>query len=231
MADGRWGVFPLDINPLILSTPSVYRSPLLAISLPRQRQGVLLVMPRLTYSAILAAAMLTTTVISVPVEQHRSPSKHNLLGFDADYVHISSANDVAPKIVTHHAQTLHASVNPSHNLTAPSSRGSMHHKRTNGPDDRYEFTSQTAYPWRIVGKIQWSNGVFCSGSLIGPRHVLTAHHCVPTDGSSVTFSPGFDNGPGPAGSARVTAAVTTEGCGDGDCVSTIQLLQGISLVD
>lgn len=178
-----------------------------------------LIMPRLRCSVILAAAILTSTVYGVPVEQRSKPTTSNLLGFDSDYIHISSANDIAPQIVTHNAQILHASVNPSHNLTAPSYRGTMHHKRTNGPDDRYEFTDQSDYPWRIVGKIQWSSGVFCSGSLIGPRHVLTAHHCVPTDGSSVTFSPGFDNSPGPAGSAQVTTAVTTEGCGDGDCVS------------
>ncbi|KAF2164180.1 hypothetical protein M409DRAFT_25526 [Zasmidium cellare ATCC 36951] len=167
----------------------------------------------------MAAAMLISVAYSIPVEQRTNPSTTNLLGFDPDYVHVSSANDVAPQIVTQHAQTLHTLINPSHNLTAPSSRGTAHQRRTNGPDDRYEFTDQSDYPWRIVGKIQWSSGVFCSGSLIGPRHVLTAHHCVPTDGSSVTFSPGFDNGPGPVGSAQVTTAVTTEGCGDGDCVT------------
>ncbi|KAI1805106.1 trypsin-like cysteine/serine peptidase domain-containing protein [Daldinia bambusicola] len=47
-----------------------------------------------------------------------------------------------------------------------------------------------------MGKIQWSNGVYCSGALIGSRHVATAKHCAPLDnpGVSVRFMPAYYDG-------------------------------------
>ncbi|OTB18711.1 hypothetical protein K445DRAFT_314569 [Daldinia sp. EC12] len=47
-----------------------------------------------------------------------------------------------------------------------------------------------------MGKIQWSTGVFCSGALIGPRHVATAKHCAPLNnpGVSVRFMPAYYDG-------------------------------------
>jgi V8-like Glu-specific endopeptidase len=62
-----------------------------------------------------------------------------------------------------------------------------------GTDDRYHDDDPT-FPSRSVGRIVWTNGVFCSGALVGPRHVLTAKHCAIDDGSEATFEPGYDNG-------------------------------------
>ncbi|KAI1464468.1 uncharacterized protein F4812DRAFT_452853 [Daldinia caldariorum] len=47
-----------------------------------------------------------------------------------------------------------------------------------------------------MGKIQWSNGVYCSGALIGSRHVATAKHCAPLNnpGVSVRFMPAYYDG-------------------------------------
>ncbi|KAF7186434.1 Glutamyl endopeptidase [Pseudocercospora fuligena] len=76
-----------------------------------------------------------------------------------------------------------------------------------GNDDRYLFNNNS-YPFNAVGKLQWSNGeyrptlsalviclqdvgVFCSGALVGPRHILTAKHCI-VSGATGTFSPGYD---------------------------------------
>lgn len=85
-----------------------------------------------------------------------------------------------------------------------------------GKDDR-KLWNKPYYPFNTVGKLQWSNGVFCSGALVGPRHVLTAKHCV-IEKATAKFSPGFDNG-APFGSGRVVRAVITgtppagPGCG------------------
>ncbi|KAK7753421.1 hypothetical protein SLS62_004712 [Diatrype stigma] len=62
-------------------------------------------------------------------------------------------------------------------------------------DDRVLWTDRS-YPFSTMGKIQWSNGVYCSGALIGPRHVATAKHCAPQDnqGVSLRFMPAYYDG-------------------------------------
>ncbi|KAI0387828.1 trypsin-like serine protease [Hypomontagnella monticulosa] len=64
-----------------------------------------------------------------------------------------------------------------------------------GEDNRVLWTDKS-YPYSAMGKIQWSNGVFCSGALIGPRHVATAKHCAPLNdpGVSLRFMPAFYDG-------------------------------------
>jgi V8-like Glu-specific endopeptidase len=44
------------------------------------------------------------------------------------------------------------------------------------PDGRYNFNDNT-YPWRTMGKVSNANG-WCAGTLVGPRHLLTASHCI-----------------------------------------------------
>ncbi|KXJ89977.1 trypsin-like cysteine/serine peptidase domain-containing protein [Microdochium bolleyi] len=86
-----------------------------------------------------------------------------------------------------------------------------------GNDDRQAWTDGN-YPYSSIGKIQWSNGVWCTGTLVGPRHVLTARHCTPINGEqvSIRFSPFFFDGETRYPGSQVTNIIWT-GARDNDC--------------
>ncbi|KAJ1328919.1 glutamyl endopeptidase [Microdochium nivale] len=64
-----------------------------------------------------------------------------------------------------------------------------------GGDDRVDWTNSD-YPYSAIGRLTWSNGIICTGTLVGPRHMITARHCTPKPGEnfSVRFSPFFFDG-------------------------------------
>lgn len=82
--------------------------------------------------------------------------------------------------------------------------------RSGGVDSRVVLNKpSTVFPWRTIGCFQYGdNECRCTGTLIGPRHMITAGHCINTAGtsnwSSPTIIPAAD-GPGnaPYGSSTI----------------------------
>lgn len=75
------------------------------------------------------------------------------------------------------------------------------------PDDRYTF-NDTAFPWCTTGRVETSSGGWASGTMVGPRHLLTCSHAIqwinppnPFVAGWVKFTPSYFDGSEPFGSA------------------------------
>ncbi|ABS49448.1 MULTISPECIES: trypsin-like serine peptidase [Yersinia pseudotuberculosis complex] len=49
-----------------------------------------------------------------------------------------------------------------------------------GKDDRTAVTNSRQWPWEAIGQVETTSGNLCTATLISPRLVLTAGHCVLT---------------------------------------------------
>jgi glutamyl endopeptidase len=81
-----------------------------------------------------------------------------------------------------------------------------------GADQRTRVFNTTAFPWRTMGRI----ALGCTGTLIGPRHVLTAGHCVyntDTDRyyNNINFTPAQNGSSKPYGVKAWSKAIAPQG--------------------
>ncbi|EXF79301.1 hypothetical protein CFIO01_02036 [Colletotrichum fioriniae PJ7] len=132
------------------------------------------------------------------------------IGFDATAARRVPADAPVPKIAVVDAAEITGNVTEASPFTPSGAALEEVAKRfIVGVDNRHLWTDPN-YPFHSVGKLQWSNGVFCSAALIGPRHILSAKHCNPDPPIPGSFYPGFDNG-ARFGSAQITNGLFTYG--------------------
>ena len=57
---------------------------------------------------------------------------------------------------------------------------------SNGVDTRTMLTATTGWPWRTISQFRYGNKdeSRCTGTLIGPRHLITAAHCINEKGTN-----------------------------------------------
>ncbi len=83
-----------------------------------------------------------------------------------------------------------------------------------GEDSRDRIYDTSLTPWRMIGQIESGSGG-CTGTLVGPRHVLTAGHCVYDSvakqwlTNGMVFNPGRDENNKPFANSNVERAYTT----------------------
>ncbi|EOO02140.1 putative v8-like glu-specific endopeptidase protein [Phaeoacremonium minimum UCRPA7] len=87
-------------------------------------------------------------------------------------------------------------VNVSSTVTARSAGKIAHEKRIIGTDERY-YQSSSAYPFGSIGRLYMpvtGGYAWCTGTLVGPRLMASARHCIDSDAQYFLFEPGYNNG-------------------------------------
>lgn len=156
-------------------------------------------MVRLNVFAASAVLSFGSVAFAAPTAgEHSIPTPIDFgqpIGFDptfASFPKAANVEKVIPEIVT-----LSLSGQQSNFTDFPPSEAgppeSTKRAILGGVDNRVLWPNRD-YPYRAMGRIQFSNGGWCSGALIGSRHVVTARHCIPAEGVSARFQPAFYDG-------------------------------------
>lgn len=89
------------------------------------------------------------------------------------------------------------SANASSAATTRSIRASTaNEKRIIGADERY-YQASSAYPFGSMGRLYMpvqGGYAWCSGTLVGPRLMASARHCIVEEAQYFQFQPGYNNG-------------------------------------
>lgn len=109
---------------------------------------------------------------------------------------IASIDDgLIPQFVTLDAEILRSVVESNITEVPPSDFGDAAQGKRGiigGTDNRVKWTDRN-FPYSPIGRIQFG-GIWCSATLVGPRHVATALHCIPEQGTPITFQPAYAGG-------------------------------------
>ncbi|KAE9570039.1 hypothetical protein CGMCC3_g13902 [Colletotrichum fructicola] len=167
-------------------------------------------MVRFTVSAAAAVLAFCSQINATPVNVRQEEEVHPI-GFDESFARRFPAGAAVPKVQTLNIDELvHNSTEAPGFTPFPSETeaGEVDKRFIIGADDRHLWNDPN-YPFIAVGRLLFSNGVFCSGAMIGPRLVLTARHCY-VEGVPGVFAPGYDNG-NRYGEAQLTNVLFTTG--------------------
>ncbi|KAM7213795.1 Trypsin-like cysteine/serine peptidase domain containing protein [Rhypophila decipiens] len=117
-----------------------------------------------------------------------------------------SATQIAPFL-----NKANAPFSPNSSLSARDSEEASHRLTSRtivGADNRVLWPSPD-YPYSAVGKLTFSSGPACTGTMIGRRHVATAKQCLPSLSSpwSAHFAPSYYDGERLGGSNAIAVFI------------------------
>lgn len=159
----------------------------------------------LIQNALATAVLLVLCPISwaqTLIPEAPAPEDWDASAFDGEEPPIPEIIELTPEDMSMYAQRLadegiNSTFAPAHPAFAFMGEGddeaNIWGRAIYGTDDRVLHTDTSTYPFSAIGRVQRQEGSTCTGSLIGPRHVLTARHCY-RDGQWIKFAPGYFDG-------------------------------------
>lgn len=165
-------------------------------------------MVRITASLAAAVLAFTPAALGSPVSRApKTPVFDDLVFHDKSPRLFSTASQAVSEFIVYNEDALKdASVNSTISHFPPKS--ALQKRWIIGEDDRQLWDDDDeVFPGAAVGRLTWETGAVCSGVLVGPRHLLTVKHCMPSEPVSGEFAPGFDQ-TAPYGTSSPWAIIT-----------------------